>query len=77
MSVIYKLNEEVGSGERVTYGIEVFEETELGNKMAIVISDISFNREAVQTVVELCNRLELSPVHIYDVVDDYLTGKLT
>lgn len=34
--------------------------------------DISINRERVQTLISMCNQLSLSPIHIYDVIQDFL-----
>ena len=39
---------------------------------ALVISDISTEKEEINTLVELCNREELDIIHIYDVVEDFL-----
>ena len=34
--------------------------------------DISTDREAVSAFVEACNRLNLDPIHLKDVVEDFL-----
>lgn len=34
--------------------------------------DMSTNRAEVETLVDLCNSLQLSPIHLEDVVDDFL-----
>ena len=36
--------------------------------------DISTDGEAVDALVARCNRLALSPVHLNDVVEDFLLG---
>lgn len=46
-----------------TYGISYKE---------IVIEDISTNKTNVEKLVRLCNELELSPIHLNDVVEDFL-----
>jgi hypothetical protein len=38
------------------------------------VSDITCDEEAICELVELCNRLELSPIHLYDVVEDFLAS---
>ena len=34
--------------------------------------DIFTSRPAAEEFIKLCNRLELSPEHIYEVIDDFL-----
>ena len=34
------------------------------------IEDVSVDRDFVNSLVELCNKIELSPLHLFDVVDD-------
>lgn len=46
-----------------TYGISCKE---------TVVEDISTDKSSVERLVGLCNELELSPVHLYDVIDDFL-----
>lgn len=36
------------------------------------IKDISVNKTKIETLVNLCNKNNLSPIHIYDVIDDFL-----
>ena len=49
-----------------TYGITYI------NKPNMVISDISINKKKVENLVELCNKNNLSPLHLMDVIDDFL-----
>ena len=37
-----------------------------------VIDDITLDKGALERLVELCNRLELSVCHIDDVIEDFL-----
>lgn len=36
------------------------------------VTDISLDREAVLSLIELCNKEELSAIHFGDVVNDFL-----
>ena len=36
------------------------------------IHDISVRRNEVEELIERCNRLQLDPVHVDDVIDDFL-----
>ena len=47
------------------YGIEAPDQN-------ISIPDIFTSRPAAEEFVNLCNRLELSPEHVYEVIDDLL-----
>ena len=53
----------------VFYGIAVY--SAVGDMIAEV-RDISTNGAAVSNLVDKCNKLELSLLHLYDVIDDFL-----
>ena len=36
------------------------------------VKDISVNKAKVENLVNLCNKLDLSFIHLYDVIDDFL-----
>lgn len=55
-------------GKYITYGIELFFEGKLIDR----ISDVDTDREGVETLCRLCNDLKLSPIHFHEVVEDYL-----
>ncbi len=42
------------------------------DKIIAEIHGISKDREKVENLVNTCNRLELSTVHFYDVVEDFI-----
>lgn len=50
------------------YGIDVFEE----NKLIRTVKDISLNRNAVDELVNKCNDLKVSKLHIEDVIQDFV-----
>lgn len=64
---MYLLNETVAKDEEGklwnTYGITYGD---------IVIEDISTEKEKIEKLVRLCNELDLDPIHIHDVVEDFL-----
>jgi len=59
-----------------TYGIEMG--IWVNHKYTILqhIPDISTNLSDIQRLSQLCNQLQLSPVHFRDVVDDFLCESL-
>lgn len=40
---------------------------------AVYISDITANREKAEKIIALCNELQLSPIHLQEVVDDFMS----
>lgn len=64
---MYKINQTTIKDEKntsiITYGISY------GNSK---ISDISTDKSKVEKLVSLCNKLNLSPAHINDVIEDFL-----
>ncbi len=54
----------------VSYGISV-----LSNEFNHIqsIHRISENYASISNLVELCNSLQLDPIHLYDVVDDFVS----
>lgn len=39
---------------------------------AKIIKDISTERQKIERLINLCNALDLSPIHIEDVIEDFL-----
>ena len=79
MNVTYGLTEEVyalGTERRVSYGIVAYADAEEDGTTTIIASvhDVTADRQALSALVELCNRLELSLIHLNDVVEDFLVG---
>jgi DNA-binding PadR family transcriptional regulator len=56
------------------YGIAVYSLTPNGEeKLLSVRNNLTEDKDGLQSLVELCNRLKLSPIHLDDVVEDFLT----
>ena len=53
-------------GSYVAYGIAVMR----GEERVRMVSDVFLDRAKAAEFVELCNRLELDPVHLDDVIAD-------
>ena len=54
--------------EYVAYGIKVYDENGLIN----AVSDISLNYDGVKRLCDRLNECELDPIHLPDVVEDFL-----
>ncbi len=52
------------------YGISVVDISS-GEEM-MRLEDISASKSDIEELIELCNRLKLSPIHIHDVIKDHL-----
>ena len=71
MTMKYVLTEDVHTVDEkryIFYGIGALE----GDRSLFVIHDISADKPRMEHLVELCNRLELSPLHLWDGVEDFL-----
>lgn len=67
---IYSLN----GISRTSYGIAAYSNAEVDGTATIVASvrDITPDREKVDKLVALCNQMELSTIHLCDVVENIL-----
>lgn len=57
------------TGPHIGYGIAVFDSEHITISVAL---DISSNETDVADIVQMCNRLNLSPIHFQDVIEDFL-----
>ena len=78
MNVTYAVAEEkyaLGEEKRISYGIVAYANAEQDGTATIVASvhDITFDKQRLIKLVDDCNRLELSTVHLPDVVEDFLS----
>ncbi len=76
-TVTYGICEEIyclGSEKRAAYGIAVFSSAEKDGVATVTrsIHDITDDREALEELVRKCNKYELDPIHLEDVVIDFI-----
>ena len=79
MNVTYGVAKEIyslGNSSRTSYGIAAYADSEKDGTATIVASvhDVTTDKQALDELVSLCNRLELSTVHLMDVVKDFLAS---
>ena len=55
-------------GEYITYGIKVTR----NESLIELISDVSTDREKAERLASLCNDGQLHPIHIRDIIEDFL-----
>ena len=57
---------------RVSYGIAAYANTEHGcGDIVLSVHDITSDRTRLSELVESCNRLKLSTLHLNDVIEDF------
>ena len=61
-----------GAAKRTAFGIAAVVEYNGVTTVLESISDISSDAKAVKRLVRLCNRHQLSLIHLMDVVSDFL-----
>lgn len=76
-NITYAVSEEkytFGNETRISYGIVAYSNADQDGSKTIVASirDVTSNKARLVELVNDCNRLELSTVHLNDVVEDFL-----
>ena len=76
-NITYAVSEEsytFGGESRTSYGIVAYSNAKQDGSKTIVASvrDVTLDKAALTKLVNECNRLELSTVHLNDVVEDFL-----
>ena len=66
----------LGKENRVSYGISAYSHANENGTATIVASvhDITSNKKNLTKLVDVCNRLNLSTEHLFDVVEDFLSN---
>ena len=59
---------------RVSYGIAAYFDRETHGTATVVksIHDITCDKERLSQLIKNCNDLNLSPIHLLDVIEDFL-----
>ena len=79
INVTYGVIEEIyslGISSRTSYGIAAYADSAEDGTVTIGASvrDVTADKQALSKLVALCNRLELSTIHLNDVVEDFLVS---
>lgn len=75
--ITYGLVEEryaLNGHERTSYGITIYADAEIDGTATVIASvhDITSDKPRLSALVQRCNLLKLSPIHLEDVVEDFL-----
>lgn len=78
-SVTYGITEEkfsLGARKRTSYGIAAYGDADIDGTATVLlhVSDITCERDRITELVELCNRMKVSVLHLHDVVQDFLAS---
>lgn len=78
-NVRYGITEEIyytENSSRISYGIAVYDNEEEDGTATVIeaVHDITSDRQSLSNLIDLCNRLELSTIHLYDVIEDFLSN---
>ena len=76
-NITYGVSEEhysLDNKTRISYGIVAYADGDTDGIAAIIASvrDLSPDKQKIELLAEQCNRLELSPTHLPDVIADFL-----
>ncbi len=71
MNAVKYIVTEQTTGSQTTYGISAYD-TLSAQTIIASVTDITADKEKLEGLVELCNREGLSPIHLYDVIEDFL-----
>lgn len=73
----YRLREDTCADDDGTlvkvYGIEVYDRQ--SSAPLLTYANLFTRRNQAEELIDLCNRLELDPIHLTDVVEDALVGE--
>ena len=77
-NISYAISEErytFGNETRISYGIVAYSNADQEGSKTIVacVRDVTSDKASLSKLVNDCNRLELSTVHLSDVVEDFLS----
>lgn len=62
----------VDIGSYVSFGLKIYYINDRVAQEACTISDICIDEKKIRKLAAACNREQLSPLHIFDVIEDFL-----
>lgn len=65
------------TGNYTAYAICAYERQNGNDVLLSYTSDVFLNKEEAETFVTLCNRLQLSLIHLPDAIEDALAGSFS
>ena len=71
----YTINEKtisINDMSRISYGMDIYDDTYGRMILLLKIYDISTEKNKVEDLISSCNRLNASPTHIFEIIEDIL-----
>ena len=71
----YTINEKtisINDMSRISYGMNIYDDTYGRMILLLKIYDISTEKNKVEGLISSCNRLNASPTHIFEIIEDIL-----
>ena len=71
----YTINEKtvsINNMSRISYGMDIYDDTYGRMILLLKIYDISTEKNKVEGLISSCNRLNASPTHIFEIIEDIL-----
>lgn len=71
----YTINEKtisINDMSRISYGMDIYDDTYGRMILLLKIYDISTEKNKVEGLISSCNRLNASPTHIFEIIEDIL-----
>lgn len=71
----YTINEKtisINDMSRISYGMDIYDDTYGRMILLLKIYDISTEKNKVEVLISSCNRLNASPTHIFEIIEDIL-----
>ena len=69
--IVVEITYKNGDITRIGFGIAAVEEYGGVTPILELIPDLSLDIEPIELLVEVCNNLQLDPIHLQDVVTDF------
>ena len=73
MEYRYSVVQETGEGEAYSFVIQVISQSCGCSTVVEIIHDVCSVEKKIVQLVDMCNTLRLDYVHLYDVIDDFLS----
>lgn len=63
-----------GDGNCISYGIAAYIDAATSNTKSVIayVRDVTPNKTEIEDLVQKCNAFGLSPIHLVDVIEDFL-----
>lgn len=72
--IVVECNYICGAESRKSYGIAYVCVSDGVVTILQSVTDITSDKSSIEHIVDFCCRLQLEPIHLIDIIDDYIEG---